>query len=72
MISYKYTAQSRDGAKVSGVLDAVDEYAAVASIKQEYPIVLSIAEVKQGGMHDLLNREINTKIDHKALSVMCS
>lgn len=72
MISYKYTAQSRDGAKVSGVLDAVDEYAAVASIKQEYPIVLSIAEVKQGGMHELLNREINTKIDHKALSVMCS
>lgn len=72
MISYKYTAQSRDGARVSGVLDAVDEYAAVASIKQEYPIVLSISEVKQGGIHDILNKEINTKIDDKALSVMCS
>ena len=72
MISYKYTAQSRDGARVSGVLEAVDEYAAVASIKQEYPIVLSISEVKQGGLSGILNKEINTKIDHKALSVMCS
>lgn len=72
MISYKYTAQSRDGARVSGVLEAVDEYAAVASIKQEYPIVLSISEVKQGGLSGILNKDINTKIDHKALSVMCS
>ena len=45
MVTYKYTAMSADGAKVNGVIDAVDEYTAVARIKAQYPIVVKIDPV---------------------------
>ena len=72
MISYKYSALSRDGAKVNGVVEAIDEIHAVEKIKEKCPIVLDINEVKTGGVYDILNFEIGKKIDVKALSVMCS
>lgn len=72
MISYKYSALSRDGAKVNGVVEAIDEIHAVEKIKEKCPIVLDINEVKTGGVYDILNLEIGKKVDVKALSVMCS
>lgn len=72
MISYKYSALSRDGAKVNGVIEAVDEIQAVEKIKEKCPVVLDISEVKTGGIYDILNVEIGKKVDVKALSVMCS
>ena len=70
MITYKYSALSPDGAKVEGVINAIDEYAAVERIKANNPIVLEIKEVKQGG--SILDMEIGPKYDAKALSLMCS
>ena len=73
MITYKYSAMSPDGAKVNGVIEAIDEYSAVERIKTTCPIVLSISEVKANDPNNILNMEIGSKkVDPKALSVMCS
>lgn len=74
MNTYKYSAISKDGAKVNGFLEAVDEYTAVSKIKLECPVVLSVEELKeQSGLAKLLNADIGgKKVDIKALSVMCS
>jgi type IV pilus assembly protein PilC len=72
MKSYKYSALSPDGARVDGVVEGTDEYHAVDKIKTEYPIVLRLQEVKTGGIWDFLRADMNTKLDTKALSVMCS
>lgn len=71
MITYQYKALSPDGAKVSGIVEAVDEYAAVAQIKNTCPIILDIKPVKE--ITGILSKEIGTpKIDQKALAVICS
>ncbi len=73
MNTYKYSAMSPDGAKVNGVVEAIDEYSAVERIKSTCPIVLNITEVKDKDSSSLLNMEIGSKkVDPKALSVMCS
>ncbi len=73
MLTYRYSAMSPDGARVNGVVDAVDEYAAVEKIKARCPIVLKIEPVKTGGIWDILNADVGSKkVDAKALSVMCS
>lgn len=73
MMTFKYSAMSRDGAKVNGVVDAIDEYAAVDKIKADCPIVLKIEPVKTGGIYDFLHADVGgKKVDAKALSVMCS
>lgn len=72
MNTYKYSALSRDGAKVSGVIEALDEYAAVERIKTNCPVVLEINEV-QDKKKSALDIEIGSKkVDTKALSVICS
>ena len=73
MITYKYSAMSPDGAKVNGVIEAIDEYSAVERIKATCPVVLSISEVKSSDANSILNMEVGSKkVDPKALSVMCS
>ncbi len=72
MNSYKYNALSADGAKVKGIIEAVDEYQAVDKIKEKCPIVISVDEVKNTKMNSVLNNELGKKVDSKALSVMCS
>lgn len=72
MITYQYKAVSRDGANVSGIVQATDEFSAVEKIKTTCPIVLKITPVKEKG-EGLLTKEIgNPKVNTKALSVMCS
>ena len=72
MNTYKYNALSVDGAKVKGIIEAVDEYQAVEKIKEKCPIVVSIDEVKKTKFDSVLEKEIGKKIDSKSLSVMCS
>ena len=43
MDTFKYTALSKDGNKVSGVIEGVNQMDAVARIKENYPIVIQIA-----------------------------
>ncbi len=72
MVTYKYTAMSADGARINGVMDAIDEYQAVARIKSQYPVVVKIEPVVKNEKLAFLSKDINKKVDLKALSVMCS
>ena len=72
MISYKYSALSKDGVKVKGVIDAVDEYDAIEKIKSNNSIVLDIEAIKNSSLNNILNAEINHKVKIKPLAVMCS
>ena len=74
MNTYRYTGLSEGGAKISGVIDAVDEFAAVSQIKPTCPVITSIREVKEAsGPFAFLFTDIGgKKMNQKALSVMCS
>lgn len=48
MKAYRYKALSRSGEKVSGFVEAVDEFEAVSKIKESANVILEIAEVKKG------------------------
>jgi type IV pilus assembly protein PilC len=65
--TFKYRAISRDGAKVNGVVEAFDEYAAVAKIKETCSIVIRLTEVKATEP-----KTIQRKLNEKSLSIMCS
>ncbi len=47
MTAYKYKALSRDGSKVSGVVEAYNEFEAVAQIKAECSVVLKITPIPE-------------------------
>ncbi len=74
MPTYKYSAMSRDGKKVSGVMEGFNELDAVAKIKETYSIVLQISEVKeQGKAAQFLSLDLGgNKLNDKAFTLMCS
>ena len=47
MTAFKYKAISKDGAPVTGVIEAYDEFEAVAKIKEDCPIITKIEPVPQ-------------------------
>jgi len=69
VITYKYTAISRGGQRINGVVEAFDQMDAVDRIKKECDIVLKIAEVKEGG---IFSKDLDTKLNAKAFTMMCS
>ena len=72
MATYKYTAISKDGVKVSGVVEGFNEFDAVDRIKQDGDIVLKLTEVEEK-KPGLLNMEIGgNRLNTKAFSLMCS
>ncbi|MGO5542264.1 type II secretion system F family protein [Blautia sp. HCP3S3_H10_1] len=72
MATYKYTAISKDGVKVSGVVEGFNEFDAVDRIKQDCDIVLKLTEVEEK-KPGLLNMEIGgNRLNTKAFSLMCS
>ncbi|MEG1989305.1 MAG: type II secretion system F family protein [Oscillibacter sp.] len=70
MRAYKYSAISKSGAKVTGVVEAFDEFAAVAQIKESCTLVTKIAEVEAipKEHQDLFPPRLN----EKNLAVLCS
>ncbi|MGN0466950.1 MAG: type II secretion system F family protein [Lachnospiraceae bacterium] len=72
MVTYKYTAISKSGEKVSGVVEGFNELDAVDRIKQTCDIVLKMTQVKER-KEGLLSMEIGgSKLNSKAFTVMCS
>ena len=51
MATYKYTAISKDGVKVSGVVEGFNEFDAVDRIKQDCDIVLKLTEVGEADQY---------------------
>ena len=71
MATYKYTALSNNGQRVSGIMEGYNELDAVDRIKQTYKILLEISEVKE--KTGLMNMEIGgNRLNAKAFTVMCS
>lgn len=68
MRAYKYKALSGSGQKVTGVVDAYDEFEAVAQIKQDYDIILDIDEVKES-KRDAININEPMWVSEKVLSL---
>ena len=72
MATYKYTAISKDGVKVSGVVEGFNEFDAVDRIKQDCDIVLKLTEVEEK-KPGLLSMEIGgNRLSAKAFSLMCA
>jgi len=71
LATYKYTALSNNGQRVSGIMEGYNELDAVDRIKQSYKILLEIQEVKE--KTGLMNIEIGgNRLNEKAFTVMCS
>ncbi len=74
MNSYKYTALSSTGEKISGMIEAVDQLDATSKIRQQYDMILNIKEM-QGAvtLPGFLNMEIGgNKLNNKEFTLMCS
>ena len=73
MATFKYTAISKNGSNVSGVIEGYDKMDAVRKIKMTYPIISKIDEVKEGADGGILSMEIGgNKLNAKAFTLMCS
>ena len=74
LVTYSYRALSADGTETRGVVQAVDEYAAVTQIRQKCPVITSITPVRTGGAASrLLNMEIGSpRVKTRSLALMCS
>lgn len=73
MVTYKYTAISRGGERVAGVIEGFNELDAVDRIKESCDIVLKLTEVREDNAEGLLNMEIGgDRLNAKAFTVMCS
>ncbi len=71
MPKFRYHALARDGTKAEGFVDAYDELAAIDSIRETFPIVTDIKEVRES--ESLLTMELGSKkIDLKQLAILCS
>ena len=70
MAQYKYSAISKSGEKVNGLVDAYNEVDAANRIRENCDVIVKLAEVKPAKG---LNMEIGgNKLNAKAFTVMCS
>ena len=70
MTAFRYKAISKDGATVAGVIEAYDEFEAVAKIKEECTIVTKIEPVT--GRREKIDLNEPLWINEKNLSLVCS
>lgn len=69
MNTYKYKGLSQDGTKVSGVVQAYDEFEAVSHVRETCSIVTRIEEVKESPDKRVSK---GIKIREKELAIICS
>ena len=73
MVTYKYSAISKNGQQVSGVMEGFNELDAVNRIKESCNVVLKLTEVKEKDGSGLLNMQIGgNKLKSKPFTLMCS
>ena len=73
MDNYKFTVITRDGEKISGVIEGANEMDAASRLKESYPIVVNIAPVQEDSKTaKFLKSDINgNKLNNKAFTLMC-
>ena len=76
MAQYRYTALTRRGEQVSGIMEGFNELDAVTRIKETCGVILNISEIKEGGdsvLSKILSADVGgNKLNNKAFTVMCS
>ena len=73
MQTYKYTAISKSGERVSGVIEGFNEMDAASRIRDNCKIILKIETEDEKKSMGVLNMDIGgKKLDAKAFTVMCS
>ncbi|MDO5445023.1 MAG: type II secretion system F family protein [Eubacteriales bacterium] len=72
MNSFKYLAETKSGEKVRGVVEAYDEFEAVAQIKDQKMTVLRIEQVEEGEKNWNIDLNEPTSISEKLLSLTAS
>ena len=70
MTTYRYKGRSHDGARVSGVVRAYDEFEAVAKLRGDCAFITKIEPVKE--KKSILHRPIRFRIKEKELALLCS
>ena len=72
MAQFKYTAMTRGGQKVTGLVDGFNEMDAAVRIKENYDIILKLNDVSEKGP-GFLNFDLGgQRLNNKAFTVMCS
>lgn len=74
MEKYKYSAVSRDGKRVTGLIEGFNEMDAASRLKESYPIVLSLTPAAgKSKAAEFLTGDIGgNKLNDKAFTLMCS
>ena len=74
MDTFKYSAMSRDGKRVSGVIEGFNQMDAASKLKETYPIVLKVEPAEEKGkVANFLTGDIGgAKLNEKAFTLMCS
>lgn len=73
MVTYKYSALSPNGQKVSGIIEGFNEMDAADRLKRDYSVVLKLTEVKNSKLQNAMALDIGGKRLHpKPFTVMCS
>lgn len=70
MTTYKYRGQSLNGARVSGVVRAYDEFEAVAKLRDTCAFITKIEPVKE--RENVLSKPVGFKLKDKELALLCS
>lgn len=70
MTTYKYRGLSADGVKVSGVIEAYDEFEAVAQLRSTCSIITKIEEVRETKEKGIKAGKL--KIKDQELAIICS
>lgn len=70
MQTFRYQAISPDGKKLSGIIEAPDEYAAVARLREMDAAITKITPVR--GHNQAHSQFTTSKISERALAMMCS
>ncbi|MBR3242141.1 MAG: type II secretion system F family protein [Parasporobacterium sp.] len=76
MLSFKYQAITKNGQKISGILEANNEMEAATKIRESCDVILKLqpTEVGEDGEEkkNLLAMDIGNKLDLKAFTVVCN
>ena len=72
MAQFRYTALSRHGEEVSGLMEAYNAVDATRRIKEEYGMILKLAEVAVAKPNFMAAEVGGNRLNAKAFTVMCS
>lgn len=71
MTTFRYRGQTADGAKVSGIIRAFDEFEAVSELREKCAFITKIEPVKETS-DNIFTKPMNTGIKEKELAMLCS